>query len=79
MERFGHLHLLRAVEGLCSRPTTNSSSCSCSCQPGMCSLPDEVSLKLSQRSEDVEDELATAGYVSICASMLDRFHQLPRT
>jgi hypothetical protein len=42
-------------------PTTSFAPSSGCCEASLCTLPDQVSLKLSQRAEEVEDKLPAAG------------------
>ena len=50
------MNLLRTVKGLCSWPPTDLSTCSCCRETCLRPLPDEVSLKLGKRTEDMKDK-----------------------
>jgi hypothetical protein len=48
-----------------------ASSSTRSCQSCLCPLPNEVSFKLSQSTEDVEDQLSPAGGINILCNAFE--------
>src|SRR5512142_710882 len=58
VERLGDLRLARVKR---SRPSAQPASCPCCEQSSPGALPDQVAFELSERAEDVEDQLAAAG------------------
>src|SRR2546421_1636711 len=61
IERLGNEHFFCIIECRRSWPTSSPSSCSGSQESCLGSFPDQIPLKFSQRTKDMEDQFSAAG------------------